>query len=535
MASIGERLGDRGPFRTDGRRGAQAPASGAQPRSVAGRVPVHDLDAEAAVLAAVLLDETSLSKVRAILPTAAPFYSPANQRVYEAALAVADRGEPVDTITVVRELRSRELLERVGGAAYLARIVDATPAVLHVEAHAEIVAGLRRQRALVARLQQAEAAGYDRIENLSAFADDLAREARALAENAASRLPWLDTPQIFAPLAPIPYVLEALDLCPGAPALVAGFGFGGKTLACIALALAIAAGRRAWGEFQVARGPVLWLDYEQGEHLTRLRFQRLALGMGLTQEDLEGHLRIISMPRFYLDAPGAADVLARDCEGARALFIDSFRAACPSVEENDSASRVPLDALGRMSGETGCAVVVIHHARKPSAESSGGGARMSMRGSGALYDAAGSVLILEAEKGEKPCVHHEKARSGGKLQDDFFLAVEDVEVAFTDVDGYGRKSVRVDPRGGLRVAFQTSQQVHPPAPPTARFDAIKADVLAAIEANPGCSLRYIRGTVKGSKDLVSEAIEQLGTSGKIVRVGGGEGIPAGFRLAPEAT
>ena len=516
MASIGER----NAFRTDGRR-VQAPAA-VQPRSVAGRVPVNDLDAEAATLAAVLLDETALPKVRPILPTAAAFYAPANQRVYEAALAVADRGEPVDTITVVRELRAREQLERVGGASYLVGLVDSTPHVGHVEAHAEIVARLHRQRALVGRLQQAQAEGYDRIESLDAFVDELARDARALAENATSRLPWLDTPQIFAPLAPIPYVLEALDLCPGAPALVAGFGFGGKTLACMALALAIASGRRAWGEFQVARGPVLWLDYEQGEHLTRLRFQRLALGMGITREDIEGHLRIISMPRFYLDAPGAADVLARDCEGARALFIDSFRAACPTVEENDSASRVPLDALGRMSGATGCAVGVIHHARKPSKENGGGGARMSMRGSGALYDAAGSVLVLEAEKGERPCVHHEKARSGGKLHEDFYLAIEDVD----GEDVWGRTLAGA----GLRVAFQCEEQVNPPRSPSARFSEIKAELVQVMRSKPGASLRFLRASVTGKNALIDEALEELEAAKVVVCANGARGAKE-YRLA----
>ena len=532
MASIGDRLGDRGPFRTDGRR--VAPVAAVQPRSVAGRVPVHDLLAEAAVIATVLLEGSAIRKVRAILPTAAPFYSPAHGRIFEAAIAVDDRAEPIDIVTVARELRARELLGQVGGAEALVRIVDVTPSVQNVEAHARIVAKLHRQRTVVARVQQEQAEGYDPVEDVEAWADALGRDTRALALDAGSALPWVGTDDIFAPLEPIPYVLEALDLCPGAPALVAGFGFGGKTLAMMSLAVAIAAGRRAWGEFLVRRGPVLWLDYEQGLHLTRLRFQRLARGMGVTREDLEGNLRVISMPRFYLDTPGAIDRLARDCDGARALFIDSFRAACPTVDENASESRVPLDNLGRMSGETGCAVAVIHHARKPSHESGGGGARMSMRGSGALYDAAGTVLILEAEKGEKPCVHHEKARTSGRLHEDFYLAVDDVETAATEVDELGRESVRVDPTGGLRVAFQTSMQVNPPAPPTARFDAIKADVLAAIRANPGCSLRYIRGTVKGSKDLISEAIEQLGTAGTITRTPAREaGLPSGYQAAQE--
>lgn len=110
-----------------------------------GRVLPHDLDAEAAVLGAILLRPELLSELVAIAPASA-YYAPANERVLSAMVDVADKGEPVDLRTVGSWLRDRGQLEAVGGIAYLAKLFDATPSVANAAAHARIVAKLARTR-----------------------------------------------------------------------------------------------------------------------------------------------------------------------------------------------------------------------------------------------------------------------------------------------------------------------------------------------------------------------------------------------------
>src|SRR5690349_18967599 len=78
----------------------------------------------------------------------------------------------------------------------------------------------------------------------------------------------LDVAGIFAPLEPVNYLIEPLDLCPGAPALVAGYGFSGKTVALQSAAVSIASGQLVWGTFKARRGRALHIDYEQGSRLT---------------------------------------------------------------------------------------------------------------------------------------------------------------------------------------------------------------------------------------------------------------------------
>ena len=255
--------------------------------------------------------------------------------------------------------------------------------------------------------------------------------------------PKLGAPEIFAPLPPIGYVIRAIDLCPGAPALWAGYGYSGKTAAAQSAALAIAGGvGKVWDCFAAPRGRALHLDYEQGSRLTRERYQRLGFAASLGPSDLGDRLSLVTMPTRYLDQPAAESDLERIAAGYQLVIVDSLRAAAPTVDENSSEVRRTLDMLSRVSERTAAAFVVIHHARKPNTTQQGG-AKMAIRGSGALFDAAGSVLVFEAEKGEPARVSHEKARSSGILCDDFLLTISDLPDS-------------ADPRAGLLVAASSA-------------------------------------------------------------------------------
>ncbi|AUX36216.1 MULTISPECIES: replicative DNA helicase [Sorangium] len=141
-----------------------------EPPIVAGRVPPHDLDAEAAVLSAILLHRDALDRVLEILK-AEHFYSEANSRIYEAAQELASGGTPIDIVSVASWLRDRERLAQVGGAAYLAQLADATPAVAHVGAHARVVYEKWRVRQLIATCQRVAAEGYGDVGVVQEFID----------------------------------------------------------------------------------------------------------------------------------------------------------------------------------------------------------------------------------------------------------------------------------------------------------------------------------------------------------------------------
>lgn len=104
----------------------------------AGRVPASDLDAEAAVLSACLLDQSAYDKVQVLLQ-AKHFYADANRSVYQAIQELAVVGKPIDVVSVAGVLRDHNKLQAVGGSPYLAQLSDATPAVANVLTHAQTV------------------------------------------------------------------------------------------------------------------------------------------------------------------------------------------------------------------------------------------------------------------------------------------------------------------------------------------------------------------------------------------------------------
>jgi replicative DNA helicase len=136
----------------------------------AGRVPPNDLDAEGAVLSAILLDEDSFDRVQ---ETLAPehFYADANRRIYEAVLELRSSGRPVDIVAVAGYLRDRNRLAQVGGTPYLAQLSDATPAVAHVDEHARTIREKWRLRQLISTCQRFAAEGYGGCEDVQLFVD----------------------------------------------------------------------------------------------------------------------------------------------------------------------------------------------------------------------------------------------------------------------------------------------------------------------------------------------------------------------------
>lgn len=124
-----------------------------------GSIPLHDLDAEIAVLAAVLLSSAAFARVVEILKPE-HFYSEANGRVFGAAMQVAMQGTPLDIVSVASWLRDHEQLAQIGGARYLAQLADVAPVMAHVTAHAQIVHEKWRRRALIAICRRAADKAY---------------------------------------------------------------------------------------------------------------------------------------------------------------------------------------------------------------------------------------------------------------------------------------------------------------------------------------------------------------------------------------
>src|SRR5579859_7857300 len=88
------------------------------------RIPPQNLEAEQAVLGSMLIERPAVEKAGEILKPE-DFYRDAHRFIFEAMMALAERDEPVDLITLPEELNSRNLFESVGGLLYLQNLMDA--------------------------------------------------------------------------------------------------------------------------------------------------------------------------------------------------------------------------------------------------------------------------------------------------------------------------------------------------------------------------------------------------------------------------
>ncbi|MFC5719879.1 DUF3987 domain-containing protein [Streptomyces gamaensis] len=109
------------------------------------RVPPNDVDAEQAVVGALMLAPHVIAKVSALMDPA-DHYRPAHETIHRTILDLHGQGQPVDPITLGHYLEQVGDLNRVGGKAYLHTLVQAVPSAANAEYYAEIVHGLARRR-----------------------------------------------------------------------------------------------------------------------------------------------------------------------------------------------------------------------------------------------------------------------------------------------------------------------------------------------------------------------------------------------------
>jgi len=134
----------------------------------AGRVPPSDIEAEKAVLSAMLLDNDA---IHTVLNEVRPpdFYHPAHQKIYECMLLMQDANEPVDLHTLSSFMNSQKTLDAIGGPVYLAEIGDYEATAANVVHHARIVRDKSIKRGLISVATEIVESGFedsDRAEHL---------------------------------------------------------------------------------------------------------------------------------------------------------------------------------------------------------------------------------------------------------------------------------------------------------------------------------------------------------------------------------
>ncbi len=124
-----------------------APSFQPEPRTL--KVPPHSVEAEQSVLGALMLNNDAWFDVADVV-TAFDFYRAQHRIIYEAMTALAQDNQPLDVVTLAEALQARGLLDKAGGYAYLAELLEGVPGASNVAAYANIVRGRSTIRKLIA-------------------------------------------------------------------------------------------------------------------------------------------------------------------------------------------------------------------------------------------------------------------------------------------------------------------------------------------------------------------------------------------------
>jgi len=130
----------------------------------------HNVEAEEAVLGSLLIDPEALFRVSPFLKSD-DFYLQKNGWIYESILALHERREPIDFVTLCDELERQEKLEEIGGAAYVTHLINAVPSAIHVEAYGHIVEHSAIRRRLINAASQIARLAYQEDEDINQAVD----------------------------------------------------------------------------------------------------------------------------------------------------------------------------------------------------------------------------------------------------------------------------------------------------------------------------------------------------------------------------
>jgi replicative DNA helicase len=124
------------------------------------RMVPHSVEAEEAVLGSLLIDPESIFRVSPFLHPD-DFYIVKDRWVYEACLALHERREPIDFVTVTEELEKRGQLAEMGGPAFISYLINVVPTAIHAEGYGRIVERTAVRRKLLQAASDIAQYAYD--------------------------------------------------------------------------------------------------------------------------------------------------------------------------------------------------------------------------------------------------------------------------------------------------------------------------------------------------------------------------------------
>ena len=134
------------------------------------KLPPQNVDAEMAVLGAMLIDEKAIPEVMEFIDSDS-FYRQEHKIIFSSIISLFDNRKKVDILTVSEDLSRKKLLDKAGGSSYLATLSDFVPTAANVVHYARIVKEKSILRSLISSATQIVESVYREEEEVSAILD----------------------------------------------------------------------------------------------------------------------------------------------------------------------------------------------------------------------------------------------------------------------------------------------------------------------------------------------------------------------------
>ena len=142
----------------------------------------HNLDAEKSVLGAILIHNDAFNSAAEVIDSR-DFFRDAHRRIFDRMIALSERGDAIDFVTLKEELSRAGELDEVGGPAYIASLADGVPRSANVEYYAKIVKEKSTLRSLIHSANKILAEAYEAEEEADLLLDEAERAIFAIAED----------------------------------------------------------------------------------------------------------------------------------------------------------------------------------------------------------------------------------------------------------------------------------------------------------------------------------------------------------------
>ncbi|HSH56103.1 MAG TPA: replicative DNA helicase [Candidatus Limnocylindrales bacterium] len=131
----------------------------------------QNTDAEASLLGAVLIDADAIVKIADSI-SAGDFFDARHQHIYEAVVALYEKRQAIDVLTLSDQLKNAGYLDMVGGPAYITELTNFVPTASHVEQYADIVAQKSMRRRLIHTSHEIGTLGFDESKSLKELIEE---------------------------------------------------------------------------------------------------------------------------------------------------------------------------------------------------------------------------------------------------------------------------------------------------------------------------------------------------------------------------